>query len=58
MFMDVGDVFNDNFEWKKGVGIGICWILFVGFIWFDFVWGLDVVLGDEFKIYFILGFEL
>lgn len=39
MFMDVGDAFNDNPEWKKGVGTGIRWISPVGPIRLDFAWG-------------------
>ncbi|MGL6027658.1 MAG: autotransporter assembly complex protein TamA [Vibrio sp.] len=58
MFIDVGDAFNNNPDWKKGVGTGIRWISPVGPIRLDFAWGLDATPGDEFKIHFTLGPEL
>ncbi|PAR57333.1 hypothetical protein CGT92_10395 [Vibrio metoecus] len=58
MFMDVGDAFNDNPDWKKGAGVGVRWVSPVGPIRLDFAWGLDANPGEEFKIHFTLGPEL
>ncbi|ENM5741945.1 autotransporter assembly complex protein TamA [Vibrio metoecus] len=58
MFMDVGDAFNDNPDWKKGAGVGVRWVSPVGPIRLDFAWGLDANPGEAFKIHFTLGPEL
>lgn len=57
-FYDYGDAFNDQPDFKSGVGAGIRWASPVGPIRLDFAWGLDANPGDEFKIHFTLGPEL
>ncbi|NAW67778.1 BamA/TamA family outer membrane protein [Vibrio sp. V27_P1S3P104] len=58
LFVDSGDAFNDNPDWKTGTGFGLRWISPVGPLRLDFAWGLDADPGDQFKIHFTLGPEL
>ncbi|MGR5503433.1 autotransporter assembly complex protein TamA [Vibrio sp. DNB22_10_4] len=57
-FVDVGDAFDDDPEWKRGAGFGIRWVSPVGPVKFDYAKGLDTKPQAEWRIHFSLGPEL
>jgi translocation and assembly module TamA len=57
-FVDVGDAFDDDPEWKRGAGFGIRWVSPVGPVKFDYAKGLDNKPQAEWRIHFSLGPEL
>jgi translocation and assembly module TamA len=58
-FFDAGNAFNDwnDYELRKGAGVGIRWYSIVGPIRLDFAQGLDLP-GDPWRIHFTIGTPL
>lgn len=57
LFVDSGDAFNDNFEFKTGVGIGMRWFSPVGPVRVDIAHGLEDP-GDTVRLHLTIGPEL
>ncbi len=58
LFYDVGDAFNDQPEYKAGVGFGIHWRSPIGPVRIDFGHGLDRPPGDRFRFHLTIGPDL
>ncbi|MEZ8341751.1 autotransporter assembly complex family protein [Vibrio cyclitrophicus] len=54
-FLDVGDAFDDEADWKRGTGLSLIWKSQFIPVKLDFAYGLDAPEGDEFRIHFSLG---
>ncbi|MEZ9239398.1 autotransporter assembly complex family protein [Vibrio splendidus] len=54
-FLDVGDAFNQQADWKRGTGVSLIWNSQLMPVKLDFAYGLDAPEGDEFRIHFSLG---
>ncbi|MCF7497595.1 autotransporter assembly complex protein TamA [Vibrio sp. L5-1] len=54
-FLDVGDAFDDEADWKRGTGLSLIWNSQLVPVKLDFAYGLDAPQGDEFRIHFSLG---
>ncbi|WP_299140901.1 autotransporter assembly complex family protein [uncultured Vibrio sp.] len=54
-FLDVGDAFDDEADWKRGTGLSLIWNSQFVPVKLDFAYGLDAPQGDEFRIHFSLG---
>jgi translocation and assembly module TamA len=58
-FFDAGNAFNDwnDYELRKGVGIGVRWYSIAGPLRLDVAQGLDLA-GDPWRIHFTIGTPL
>ncbi|WP_342356235.1 autotransporter assembly complex family protein [Vibrio splendidus] len=54
-FLDVGDAFDQQADWKRGTGVSLIWNSQLMPVKLDFAYGLDAPEGDEFRIHFSLG---
>ncbi|MFA0162957.1 autotransporter assembly complex protein TamA [Vibrio lentus] len=54
-FLDVGDAFDQQADWKRGTGVNLIWNSQLMPVKLDFAYGLDAPEGDEFRIHFSLG---
>ncbi|WP_342356030.1 autotransporter assembly complex family protein [Vibrio splendidus] len=54
-FLDVGDAFDQQADWKHGTGVSLIWNSQLMPVKLDFAYGLDAPEGDEFRIHFSLG---
>ncbi|HGG59361.1 MAG TPA: outer membrane protein assembly factor, partial [Gammaproteobacteria bacterium] len=58
LFYDVGDAFNDQPEYKAGVGVGLHWRSPIGPVRIDFGHGLNQPPGDNFRFHLTIGPDL
>nr|MCC4881358.1 autotransporter assembly complex protein TamA [Vibrio splendidus] len=54
-FLDVGDAFDQQADWKRGTGVSLIWNSQLMPVKLDFAYGLDAPEGDEFRIHFSFG---
>ncbi|WP_341672074.1 autotransporter assembly complex family protein [Vibrio splendidus] len=54
-FLDAGDAFDQQADWKRGTGVSLIWNSQLMPVKLDFAYGLDAPEGDEFRIHFSLG---
>ncbi|MEZ9474095.1 autotransporter assembly complex family protein [Vibrio splendidus] len=54
-FLDAGDAFDQQADWKCGTGVSLIWNSQLMPVKLDFAYGLDAPEGDEFRIHFSLG---
>ncbi|CDU02314.1 conserved exported hypothetical protein [Vibrio coralliirubri] len=54
-FLDVGDAFDQQADWKRGTGVSLIWNSQLMPVKLDFAYGLDAPEGDEFRIHISLG---
>ncbi|MCQ8866035.1 autotransporter assembly complex protein TamA [Vibrio splendidus] len=54
-FLDAGDAFDQQADWKRGTGVSLIWNSQFMPVKLDFAYGLDAPEGDEFRIHFSLG---
>lgn len=58
VFYDVGDAFDDEPDYKEGVGLGLRWKSPIGPVRIDLGHGLDQPLGDDIRFHLTIGPDL
>lgn len=58
LFADSGDAFNDQPDFKTGVGIGLHWRSPIGPVRFDFARGLEQPVGNKLLLHLTIGPDL
>ena len=58
LFADIGDAFNDDPDYKTGVGLGLHWLSPIGPVRIDLGHGLDDPPGSELRLHLTIGPDL
>lgn len=58
IFYDIGDAWDQQFNAKRGIGIGVRWASPIGAIRLDIAHGADAAPRNEYRIHFTIGPEL